>query len=102
MAQRHALLVSLSRALILNERIKTTEGRAKELRPFIEKMITNARNGTQATHRIIEKKMPTDATEKLMKEIGPRYKSRPGGYTRILKLGPREKDGVKMVIIEFV
>jgi len=101
-SQRKALLSLLASALIEKERIKTTEAKAKELRPFIEKMVTRSMKGTIHSRRLLEKRLHTKAAAKLVKEIGPRYKERSGGYTRILKLGQRKTDGARMAIIEFV
>ncbi len=98
--QRRALLASLSRALILNEKIKTTEAKAKELQSFVEKLITRAKEDSIHNRRLLSGRLSPEIADKLIKEIGPRYKDRPGGYTRIMKLGPRDEDGAKMVIIE--
>ncbi len=100
--QRRALLVSLSRALIINEKIETTEGKAKEMRAFIEKLITRAKEEDIHSRRLLTGRLSKDVADKLTKEIGPRYKDRAGGYTRIIKTGPRKEDGAKMAIIEFV
>ncbi len=100
--QRHALLVSLARALILNEKIKTTEAKAKELRSFVEKLVTRAKEDTIYNRRVLVSRLSEDVAKKLVKDIGVRYKERDGGYTRILKLGPRQEDGARMAIIEFV
>ena len=100
--QRRALLKSLALALILNEKIKTTEAKAKELRSFLEKYINRAKNSDLATRRLLSKFFPPSAVKKLIGEIGPRYKERSGGYTRIIKLGLRKSDGAKMAIIELV
>jgi len=100
--QRKALLKSLAESLIEHERITTTEARAKELAPFIEKLITKAKKGGLSQRRQVTRVLSKKSTKKLFNEIAPRYKDRPGGYTRILKLPPRESDGAKMAIIEFV
>ena len=100
--QREALLKSLASALILNEKIKTTEAKAKELRLFIEKYINLAKNKDLATRRFLSKFFSVKVVKKLVDEIGPRYKDRKGGYTRIIKLGPRKSNGAKMAIIELV
>jgi large subunit ribosomal protein L17 len=100
--QRRALLLSLARALILNEKIKTTEGKAKELKSFVEKLITRAKEDTIHNRRVLVSRLSEDVAKKLVKDVGVRYKDRDGGYTRILKLGPRQEDGAKMVIIELV
>ncbi len=100
--QRRALLLSLARALVLNEKIKTTEAKAKELKSFVEKLITRAKEDTIHNRRVLVSRLSEDVAKKLIKDIGVRYKERDGGYTRILKLGPRQEDGAKMVIIELV
>jgi len=99
---RRALLKSLASALILNEKIKTTETKAKEASRFVEKYITKAKKGNLASLRLLTKFFPKKIVKKLIQEIGPRYKKRSGGYTRIIKLGPRKSDGAKMAIIELV
>ncbi len=100
--QRRALLLSLSRALILKEKIQTTEAKAKELRSFIEKLITRAKEDTIYNRRILASRLSEEVAKKLVKEIGPRYKDRAGGYTRIMKLGQRQEDGARIAIIELV
>ena len=102
--QRHALLNSLALNLIVREKIKTTEPKAKELRPFIEKLITRAKRGDLATRRLIISKLSNRNSEvkKLFEIFAPRYADKKGGYTRVLKLGARKSDGAKMAIIEFV
>jgi large subunit ribosomal protein L17 len=100
--QRKALFKSLASALILKEKIKTTEAKAKELRSFIEKFINRAKNKDLATRRFLSKFFPAKTVKKLVDEIGPRYKERKGGYTRIIKLGLRKTDGARMAIIELV
>jgi len=100
--QRKALLKSLASALILNGKIKTTEAKAKESRLFIEKYINLAKNKDLATRRFLLKFFSVKVVKKLVDEIGPRYKDRKGGYTRIIKLGPRKSNGAKMAIIELV
>ena len=102
-AQRMALFRGLVRELILHERITTTVPKAKEMRPFAEKMITLGKDGSvnarrQALAFITDK----DAIAKLFGEIAPRYATRQGGYTRIVKLGKRLGDGADMAIIELV
>jgi large subunit ribosomal protein L17 len=100
--QRNALLRSLMRALFLKEKIKTTEAKAKETKRFSEKIITHARKGGLSESRYLARYFSKDIVTKLIKEIGPRFKTRPGGYTRIIKLGPRASDGAKMVFIELL
>jgi large subunit ribosomal protein L17 len=101
--QRAAFMRSLALALIENGKIKTTEARAKELRPFIEKMITKGRENTLASRRILLSRLGVESgVKKLCDEISPRYKERQGGYTRITKLPVRPGDASKMAVIEFV
>ena len=100
--QRKALLRSLARALFLKERIKTTEAKTKELLLFAEKSITKAKRGGLGNRRLLAKSFSQDLVKKLVEEIAPRYQSRKGGCIRIIKLGPRKKDGAKMTIIELV
>lgn len=107
--QRMALLRNLAADLILHERIETTEAKAKELRSAVEKMITLGKRGDlharrQAAAFLYNKKSSEDESviEKLFDDIAPRYEDRQGGYTRVLKLGPRRGDGAKMAIIELV
>lgn len=101
-AQRKALLISLASSLILNGKIKTTEVKAKELSSFIEKKITRAKKNNLTTKRLLAKYFSSGVIKKMTDEIAPKYKERKGGYTRIIKLGPRERNGAKMVIIELV
>lgn len=102
--QRNALLNSLALNLIVREKIKTTEPKAKELKPFIEKLVTRAKKGDLATRRLVIAKLANRSKEvkKLFEVIAPKYIDKKGGYTRVLKLGVRKSDGAKMAIIEFV
>lgn len=100
--QRVALLRSLATALILKERITTTEAKAKELRPYVEKLVTKGKAQTVTSRRLIATKVGTDATKKVVDIISPKYKTRDGGYTRIMRLPRRVSDGSNMAIIEFV
>lgn len=100
--QRRALLRSLASALILKQKITTTEAKAKKLRPFLEKSISRARKNTLANRRLLLKDFSLKVVNKLMKELGPRYKNRPGGYSRIIKISPRKTDSAKMSIIELI
>jgi len=100
--QRQALLKLLAANLILKEKIKTTEAKARELRPVVEKLITKSRINNLASNRYLARYLPVKARKKIIKEIGPLYQKRPGGYTRIIKLEPRQTDGAKMAIIELV
>ncbi|HUD04150.1 MAG TPA: 50S ribosomal protein L17 [Candidatus Paceibacterota bacterium] len=100
---REALVKSLARALVLNGSITTTEAKAKELRPFIEKLVTKARNGSVANRRIVQSRIgDAGATKELFGAIAAAQKTRNGGYTRIIKLPKRMKDGAKMAVIQFV
>ncbi|MCP2519756.1 50S ribosomal protein L17 [Candidatus Aminicenantes bacterium AC-708-M15] len=102
-AHRRALLRNLVTSLLDKERIITTLAKAKAARPLAEKMITLAKKNTLHTRRqalaFIFKK---EVVKKLFDELGPRFAERPGGYTRIIKLGPREGDGAEMAILELV
>jgi large subunit ribosomal protein L17 len=101
--QRETLLRSLARSLVLHGRIETTEAKAKELRPFIERLITHGKKGTlEATRHIISELHSAQGTTKIMNAIAPQYKERNGGYTRIIKLPIRSSDAARMAVIEFV
>jgi len=99
---RRAFMKSLAFNLVAKEKIKTTEARAKELRPFIEKFVTRAKKGNLANRRLLIARLGQQTTKKLFKKIAPKYKDKNGGYTRIIKLPPRKSDASKMAIIEFV
>ena len=100
---RRAFLKSLATALIVEEKIRTTEARAKELRRFLEPLVTKAKRGaTQIVIREIRKFLPSKATFKLVREIGPRFADRPGGYTRLTRLPRRVSDGAPQAVIEFI
>lgn len=107
--QRKALLRDLVTDIIINERIVTTEAKAKELKKLADKMITLAKDGSLAarrqaaeTVRFEDVKEGQNAIQKLFSELGPRYAERTGGYTRIIKTVPRRGDAAPMAIIEFV
>ncbi len=102
--QRNALLKSLALSLIVRGKIKTTEAKAKELRPFMEKLVTMGKTGTLSSNRIVVSRLQNRKPEskKLISEIIPKYADRKGGYTRIMKLPRRKSDGSKMALIEFV
>ena len=100
--QRKALLHSLASALLLKEKIQTTEAKARELSRFVEKQITLAKKGSLYSQKLLNRYFILKIVNKLSKEIAPRYKERKGGYTRIIKLGPRKEDGARIVIIELV
>jgi large subunit ribosomal protein L17 len=100
--QRAALLRSLARSLILKGRMQTTEARAKEVRPLLEKMVTRSRMPTLANRRLLIAALrDEEATKKLIAKA-EEYKGRKGGYLRIVKMGPRQGDAARMAIIEFV
>jgi len=100
--QRLALFRSLARSLFIHGKIKTTEAKGKELRPIAEKMITRAKMVSLPTTRILSKDLSPRTAKKLINEIAPTYKTRAGGYTRIIKLGQRKSDAAPMVYIELV
>ena len=100
--QRKAILRSLASALILRGRIFTTEGRAKKVKPFIEKVISKAKKDTLANKRLLLKDFNLKIVNKLIKDIAPKYINRSGGYTRIIKTANRKADSAKMVFIELV
>ncbi len=102
-AQREALMKSLAESLILHGAIETTKAKAKALRTVVEPMITRAKGGTLADRRLLISRLYTDkVVNKLMDELGPQYKERNGGYTRITKVGFRPNDGAEKVRIELV
>ncbi len=101
--QRIGLLRSLATALIIHERIVTTEARAKETRGLAEKMITYGKKGTLHHRRLAVAKIPNKSVvKKVFDELAPRYASRPGGYTRIIKLGRRKGDAAFLAQLELV
>ena len=102
-AHRHALFRNQLASLIEHGRIRTTHAKAKELGRVAEKVITRARQDTVHARRLVRRWVP-DRTlvKKLFDEIAPRFSDRPGGYTRVLKLGPRTGDSAEMAILEFV
>lgn len=109
---RKALRLNLTRSLLQHERIKTTRAKADFIRAHVEKIITKAKRGLahedpqRAVHarRLVASKLNNDRVlvQKIFDELAPRYADRPGGYTRILKLGPRKGDAAEMVLIELV
>lgn len=102
-AHQKAILRNLVQELFWDERVTTTVTKAKMLRPYAEKMITKARRGSLHDRRMILKDIgDTEVVTRLFDEVAPRYTERPGGYTRILRLGPRRGDGAEMAIIELV
>ena len=103
-AHRKALFANLIKETIDHERIKTTEAKAKAVKPELEKMITLAKRGDLHARRQALAALNNDkfAVHKLFEELAPRYEDRPGGYSRILKLGPRRSDSTEMVYLELV
>lgn len=103
-AHRRALLMNLTKEVLEHERIRTTQAKARAVRPEIEKLITLAKRGDLHARRQALSWLSQDkfAVYKLFEEIAPRYAERPGGYTRILKLGPRRSDATEMVYLELV
>lgn len=101
---RTALMRNLVLSLVKHNRIETTEAKAKELRPYVEKLVSRGMKDTLANRRILLSRLYNNnsAVEKIIKEIAPKYKDRTGGYTRVLKLLPRLSDGARMAVIEFV
>lgn len=102
--QRNALLNSLALNLIVREKIKTTLPKAKELRPFIEKIITHAKKNNLSSRKFVASKLSNRKVEakKVFDKLAPKYADKNGGYSRIIKLGARKADGAQMAIIEFV
>ena len=103
-SHRRALLRNLAKEVIDHERIQTTEAKAKAVKPEVEKLITLAKRGDMHARRQAMSALGQDkfVVYKLFEEIAPRYGERPGGYTRILKLGPRRSDATEMVLLELV
>ncbi|MCH8741463.1 50S ribosomal protein L17 [Patescibacteria group bacterium] len=100
--QRRALLKSLASEIFLKEKIKTTTAKAKEVKGFVEKSITRAKKGDLHSRRLLLRFFSSKIVKKLIEDLAPKYKGRKGGYTRIIKLGPRKSDGAKMAIIELI
>ena len=103
-SHRKSLLMNLSKEVIEHERITTSETKAKAVKPELEKLITLAKRGDLHARRQALATLGQDkfVVHKLFEEIGPRYVARSGGYTRILKLGPRRSDSTEMVLLELV
>jgi len=103
-AHRRSLLRNLCREVIEHERIKTSQAKAKAVKPELEKLITLAKRGGLHARRQALSELGQDrfVVHKLFEEIAPRYSERPGGYTRIVKLGPRRSDSTEMVFLELV
>ena len=101
-AQRKALIRSLAYSLVMKEKIKTTEPKAKEVRPFVEKLITFGKKGTLASRRLLETRVGKVAGKKIALTLSPKYKDTKGGYTRITKMVRRASDGAPMAYIELI
>ena len=103
-AHRKSLLRTMSKQLIQHERIRTTQPKAKALRPEFEKLVTLAKRGNLHARRQALSRLNQDkfVVHKLFEELAPRYEGRNGGYTRIVKLGPRRSDSAEMVFLELV
>jgi large subunit ribosomal protein L17 len=102
-SRRAALFRNMAAALIKHEQITTTTAKAKELRPYVEKLVTLAKKGGLSNRRLAHSRIMDEAQErKLFEVIGPRYAERNGGYTRIIKAGIRQSDAAAIAIIEFV
>ena len=102
-AHRRAVLRNMATSLFRHERIETTTAKAKELRPHAERIITLAKRGDLHARRLAARKIQDrEVLGKLFSELGPRFAERPGGYTRVLKLGNRRGDAAEMALIELV
>ncbi len=102
-AHRKAMFRNQLASLVENERIRTTLPKAKELRPIAEKIVTQGKKDTLHARRQVNRWLPRrDLVKKVFDEIAPRFEERPGGYLRIVKLGPRQGDGAEMALVEFV
>lgn len=101
--QRNALMRSLARNLINENKIETTLAKAKELRPYVEKLVTKAKTDTIASRRVVISKLGGESeTKVLFDTIAKKYMDRNGGYIRIIKMAPRKLDAAPMAMIEFV
>jgi large subunit ribosomal protein L17 len=102
-SHRAALFRNMAAALIKHEQILTTTAKAKELRPYVEKLVTLAKRGGLSNRRLAQSRLMDDAQlAKLFDVLGPRYGNRDGGYTRVIKAGIRSSDAAAMAVIEFV
>lgn len=100
---KRALLKNLAASVILHEKVKTTKAKAKAVQPVVEKLITSGKKGDLNARRKLLSYLPDEnAVKKVLEEVAPKYKERAGGYTRIVKIGPRRGDGAEMVQIELV
>ncbi|MEK7251904.1 MAG: 50S ribosomal protein L17 [Actinomycetota bacterium] len=102
-AHQKSMMSNLAQELFWDDKVTTTVAKAKMLRPYAEKMITRARKGTLHARRVILADIgDTEVVTRLFDEVAPRYRERAGGYTRIVRLGPRRGDGAEMAIVELV
>jgi large subunit ribosomal protein L17 len=102
-SHRRAMYANLACSLIEHGRIKTTEAKAKAVKPYAEKMITLSRRGDlHARRQVLAELRSQEIVHQLFSEVGPRMADRPGGYTRIVKIGPRQGDAAEMVFLELV
>lgn len=101
-SQKEALLKSMAGSLFLHGKIETTVVKARELKPVAEKFITRAKEVTMADRRLLARSFSPAILKKLINDVAPQYKTRNGGYTRIIKLGRRKSDGATTVIVELV
>ncbi len=102
-SHQKAILANLAKSLIENERIQTTQAKAKEVQPLVDKLVGLAKQGDlHARRQALAIVRDRDLVHKLFEEIGPRYEDREGGYSRVVKTGPRKGDAAPMAIIEFV
>ena len=102
-APREAMFRNLAASLIIYEKVKTTEAKAKAIRPIVEKLITTGKENSLAARRKLLRYLYTEnAVKKVLEVLGPKYKERKGGYTRIVKIGPRKGDGARIAQIELI
>ena len=105
-SHRKALMMNMASSLVLHKRIRTTDAKAKELRGYVERLVTYAKKESLHGRRLIQQKLPGSLGKKvaniLIHEIAPEFKDRAGGYTRIIKLGNRKNDNAPVSLIEFV
>jgi large subunit ribosomal protein L17 len=102
-SHQKSILTNLAKALIENERLETTQAKAKEMQPMVDKLVGLAKRGDlHARRQALAIIHDRDVVHKLFEEIGPRYEDRDGGYSRVVKTGPRKGDAAPMAVIEFV
>ena len=99
--ERHALFISLMSALVMQERIITTEAKAKAIKADVEKLITKAKDGSNAAKLVLKKSLSQNAFDKILKEIAPRFDKKQGGYVRLVKAGKRFGDDAPVVVMEW-